>query len=385
VARIEEAARHQQAGEDIHPVSVHKVPAAEAIARLAEFDAIIDARSEAEYELDHLPGALNWPSLDNEERKLIGTIYTQVSPFEAQKRGAALVAANIARHIEREVIDKPRSWQPLAYCWRGGKRSGSLAVVLGDIGFRVSVLEGGYKAFRSAVLAALPELAARLDYRVICGPTGAGKTRLLQALAQAGAQVLDLEALASHRSSVLGMIPGQPQPTQKRFDTLVWDRLRRFDAARPVFVESESKKVGNLAVPEALMERMRASPCLRLELPDDERVALLLEDYDFFVKDQALFCDRLAALTEIRGKAVVQAWQAQVAAGDIENVVRELLLKHYDPGYASSIGRNFVQYANAKPIAPADRSAASMAELAKAMLREMSESLVPSPSGRGLG
>jgi tRNA 2-selenouridine synthase len=138
-------------------------------------------------------------------------------------------------------------------------------------------------------------------------------------------------------------------------------------------------------VPEALMERMRASPCLRLELPDDERVALLLEDYDFFVKDQALFCDRLAALTEIRGKAVVQAWQAQVAAGDIENVVRELLLKHYDPGYASSIGRNFVQYANAKPIAPADRSAASMAELAKAMLREMSESLVPSPSGRGLG
>ena len=132
---------------------------------------------------------------------------------------------------------------------------------------------------------------------MICGPTGSGKTRLLHALAQAGAQVLDLEALASHRSSVLGMIPGQPQPTQKRFDTLVWDQLRRFDPARPVFVESESRKVGNLAVPDALIERMRASPCLRLELPDDERVALLLEDYDFFVKDQALFCERLDALT----------------------------------------------------------------------------------------
>ena len=146
------------------------------------------------------------------------------------------------------------------------------------------------------MLAALPELAARLEYRVICGPTGSGKTRLLQALAQAGAQVLDLEALASHRSSVLGMIPGQPQPTQKRFDTLVWDQLRRFDPARPVFVESESRKVGNLAVPDALIERMRASACLRLELPDDERVALLLEDYDFFVKDQKLFCERLDAL-----------------------------------------------------------------------------------------
>ena len=351
-------------------MSVHKVPAAEAIARLDEFS-IIDARSEAEYELDHLPGALNWPSLNNEERKLIGTVYTQVSPFEAQKRGAALVAANIARHIEREVLDKPRTWQPLAYCWRGGKRSGSLALVLDQIGFRTSVLEGGYKAFRSAVLAALPELAARFDYRVICGPTGSGKTRLLHALAQAGAQVLDLEALASHRSSVLGMIRGQPQPTPKRFDTLVWDQLRRFDPARPVFVESESRKVGNLAVPDALIERMRCSPCLRLELPDDERVALLLEDYDFFVKDQAMFCDRLTALTEIRGKAVVQAWQAQVAAGEIEDVVRELLLKHYDPGYASSIGRNFAGYTGAETIVPADRSAAAMAELAKAILRGM--------------
>ncbi len=352
-------------------MSLTKIPAAEAIARLDEFDDIIDARSEAEYALDHLPGALNWPSLNDEERRLVGTIYAQVSPFQAQKRGAALVAANIARHIEREVIDKPRTWQPLAYCWRGGKRSGSLALVLDQIGFRVSVLDGGYKAFRSAVLAALPALAARFDYRVICGPTGSGKTRLLQALAEAGAQVLDLEALASHRSSVLGMIPGQPQPTQKRFDTLVWDRLRRFEPARPVFVESESKKVGNLCVPDALMDRVRASPCLRLELPDDQRVALLMEDYDFFVKDQALFCDRLSALAELRGKAVVQEWQARVAAGGTESVVRELLLKHYDPGYAASIARNFSRYGEAKSIAPADRSPASMAELAQALLQEL--------------
>jgi len=352
-------------------VSLHTVSAAEAIARLDEFDAILDARSEAEYAEDHLPGALNWPSLNNEERKVIGTIYAQVSPFEAQKRGAALVAANIARHIEREVIDKPRQWQPLAYCWRGGKRSGSLAHVLGQIGFRVSVIEGGYKAFRGAVLADLPVLALRLDYRVICGPTGSGKTRLLHALEEAGAQVLDLEALASHRSSVLGMIPGQPQPTQRRFDTLVWDRLRRFDPAQPVFVESESRKVGNVAVPDALIERMRSSACLRLELSDDERVALLLEDYDFFVRDPALFSERLSALTELRGKAVVQGWQAEVAAGRIEGVVRELLLKHYDPGYASSIERNFSGYRDAKTIAPANRSPSSMTVLAERILREL--------------
>ena len=351
-------------------MSVDSVPAAEALARLDEFGTIIDARSEGEYAEDHLPGAVNWPTLNDAERRLIGTIYKQVSPFEAQKRGAALVAANIARHIERDVIDKPRSWQPLTYCWRGGKRSGALALVLGQIGFRVGVIEGGYKAFRKSVLAALAPVAARLQYRVVCGPTGAGKTRLLHALAECGAQVLDLEALASHRSSVLGSIPGQPQPTQKRFDTLVWDQLRRFDPTRPVFVESESRKVGNVAVPDDLIERMRTSPCLRLELPQDERVALLLEDYDFFVRDQALFCDRLQALSQLRGKAMVQDWQAQVAAGRIDNVVLELLVKHYDPGYAASISRNFSGYSSAPALRPANRSPAAMAELAREILRE---------------
>jgi tRNA 2-selenouridine synthase len=346
-------------------VSVVVVPAAEVIARLADFSAVIDARSEDEFAEDRLPGAVNWPSLTNEERKLVGTMYVQVSPFEAKKRGAGLVAANIARHIEREVLDKPRTWQPLVYCWRGGKRSGSLALVLDQIGFRVSVVEGGYKAFRTAVIAALPELAAKLDFRVICGPTGSGKTRLLHALVDAGAQVLDLEALANHRSSVLGFIPGQAQPGQKRFETLVWERLRAFDPSRPVFVESESRKVGNVAVPDALIERMRAATCLRLELSLDQRVALLLEDYEFFVHDPKLFAERLDALRELRGKAVVEDWQAKVGAGNVETVVRELLEKHYDPGYSASIARNFRQYANAVPITPSDRSGESMSVLAR--------------------
>ena len=202
-------------------MTLQAIEVADAAARLGTFSAVIDARSESEFAEDHLPAAVNWPSLDDEERALVGTIYKQVSPFEARKRGAALVLANISRHLEREVMDKPRDWQPLVYCWRGGKRSGSLSLVLDQIGFRVSLVEGGYKAFRGAVLAELPALAQRLSYRVVCGPTGAGKTRLLHALAHAGAQVLDLEALASHRSSVLGLIPGQPQPTQKRFNTLI--------------------------------------------------------------------------------------------------------------------------------------------------------------------
>jgi tRNA 2-selenouridine synthase len=349
-------------------VTVQSIAAADAIARLAEFSSVIDARSEAEFAEDHLPGAENWPTLNNEERHLVGTIYAQTSPFDAKKRGAALAAGNIARHIERDVIGQPRGWQPLVYCWRGGKRSGSLALVLDQIGFKVSLVEGGYKAFRSAVLADLPLQAQRHQYRVICGPTGSGKTRLLQALGRAGAQVLDLEDLANHRSSVLGLIPGQAQPTQKRFDTLVWDKLRRFDATRPVYIESESKKVGNLAVPASLIETMRASPCLRLELSDDERVRLLLEDYAFFVADPQLFCERLDALVTLRGRGVVEGWQAQVRAGAVEPVVRELLLHHYDPGYAASIERNFKQYASAQCIVPADRSVTAMDVLAQELL-----------------
>jgi len=351
-------------------VSVQILSAGEAATRLAEFDAVVDARSESEFAEDHLPGAVNWPSLNDEERALVGTLYKQVSPFEARKKGAALVSANVSRHIERELLDKPKSWQPLVYCWRGGKRSGSLALVLDQIGFKVSLVEGGYKAFRGAVLEQLPELAQRLSYRVVCGPTGSGKTRLLHALAAAGAQVLDLEGLAHHRSSVLGLIPGEPQPTQKAFDTRVWDALRRFDPARPVYVESESKKVGNVTVPESLMTAMRASPCLRVELSDDERVALLLEDYEFFVHDPALFCRRLGALTELRGKAVVERWQALVQQGDVETVVRELLKTHYDPGYATSTQRNFALFGQARECVLPDRGEASMTQLARELVAE---------------
>ena len=351
-------------------MSLNILNAAEVLAQLGSYDTIIDARSEGEFALDHLPGAVNWPTLNDQERVLIGTMYVQVNQFEAKKRGAAIAARNIASHIERHVIDKARDWKPLAYCWRGGKRSGSLSLILDQIGFRVTLVEGGYKAFRAAMLLDIPRQVARLNFKVVCGTTGSGKTRLLQALASAGAQVLDLEALASHRSSVLGAIPGQPQPSQKRFDTMVWDALRKFDPAGVVYVESESKKVGNVAIPTALVERMRASPCLDLTLPMDERVGLLMEDYDFFVKDAAHFCSRLDVLTELRGKTVVNDWKEQVMAGQVRGVVQQLLTQHYDPVYLQSMQRNFVQYGLARAIAPKDRTTQAMQQLAIEVLEQ---------------
>lgn len=349
-------------------MSLQPITADQALESLDAFSAIIDARTPSEYAEDHLPGALNWPTLNDEERRVVGTEYKQVSAFEAKKRGAAMAARNISAHIERELMDKPKEWAPLIYCWRGGKRSGSLGLVLDQIGFRVSLIEGGYKAFRTALIADMPRQVARLQFRVICGTTGSGKTRLLQALALQGAQVLDLEALACHRSSVLGLLPGQPQPTQKAFDTRVWNALRQFDPAHVVYVESESKKVGNVAVPDSLIQAMRASDCLTLELPMDERVQLLLQDYDFFVKDTDFFCQRMDTLVQVRGREVVGQWQALARAGRTAEVVQDLLTRHYDPTYLQSMQRNFVKYPEAPTLQARNHSHEAMAEAARELL-----------------
>jgi tRNA 2-selenouridine synthase len=349
-------------------MSLKTLPAADALANLSQFDTIIDARTPAEHAEDRLPGAVNWPSLDNEQRITVGTMYKQVNAFEAKKRGAAMVARNVADHIERELLDKPKSWKPLVYCWRGGNRSGAMATIFSAIGFHVTLLEGGYKAYRHAVLEGIPPLAQLLDFRVVCGPTGVGKTRLLHALARAGAQVLDLEALAEHRSSVLGLLPGQPQPSQRLFDSRVWAALRAFDPSRPVYVEAESKRVGNVTVADALMTRMRASPCLTVALSTPARVALLMEDYAQFSDDTALFCERLALLTELRGKETVAAWQAQAKAGDTPGVVQALLDQHYDPKYEESMRRNFAAYAQAHVWSPPDGAADTLDALAQELI-----------------
>jgi tRNA 2-selenouridine synthase len=352
-------------------VSLRRITATDAVGRLADFDAIIDARSESEYALDHLPGAVNWPSLNDEERHLVGTEYAQVSPFNARKRGAALVARNIARHIDTHVHALERTWCPLVYCWRGGQRSGALSTVLDQIGFPVHVLDGGYVAFRRAVLAELQTLPATLNLHVLLARTGSGKSRLLQALAAQGAQVLDLEALACHRGSVLGPLPGQAQPSQKAFETQIWRALRGFDTARPVFVEGESRTIGRLRIPEPLLECVRAAHCVRLDLPVPERVRMLLEDYAHFVADVESFCDRLEPLRELRGAAVVGQWQAQARAGELATVVQELLAQHYDPQYERSMARNFAGFATAPELHLADAVPAALASAAAHLVHKV--------------
>ena len=319
---------------------------ADILPELDAFDTIIDARSESEYALDRIPGAINAPVLDDAQRVRVGTLYKQTGAFEAKRVGAPLVAANIARHIETLWADKPRDWKPLVYCWRGGNRSGSMAHILAKIGWPVVQLDGGYKAYRAHVAASL-ETPPELDFRVVCGTTGSGKSRLLETLDGIGAQVLDLEKLAAHRGSVLGHLPDAPQPTQKWFESQVWDRLRRFDPARPVFVESESKKVGNLRVPEAVMARMRASPCIALNLSPENRVRLLMEDYEHFCADPGALNAQLDHLVQLHGREKIEHWQAMASGGAMAELVGQLLAEHYDPAYLRSIDRNFVRYPQA--------------------------------------
>lgn len=337
------------------------------VAELTTFDEVIDVRSPGEFAEDHIPGAINLPVLSDAERERVGTLYKQVSSFEAKKVGAALVSRNIAHHLESHFAGKAKSYRPLIYCWRGGSRSGSMTHILQKIGFAATQLDGGYKAYRRHVIAELVRQPVLFDFRVVCAPTGSGKSRLLQALAREGAQVLDLEALARHRGSLLGALPDQPQPTQKSFESAIWNALTRLDPARPVFVESESKKIGALRVPDALIMAMRASPCIRLEVPLAARVQLLTEDYAHFLHDPALINNQLACLTELRGKDTVHTWQMLANQQAWDQLVATLLEQHYDPAYLKSLSNNY-------PTRPSDLSF-STAELSSAGLQQLAQTI----------
>ena len=227
-------------------------------------DTVIDARTPAEYALDHVPGAVSAPVLDDMQRAEVGHALQAGVAVRSQKaRRARWSRKNVARHVETLFGGKEKA---------GGRWSIAGAAASAPARWRTScarsagtrdTLEGGYRAYRRWVVEQLASrAAAQFDFVVVHGPTGSGKSRLLAALARAGAQVLDLEALAAHRGSVLGGLPGS-RSRRRSGSRAAPRRARRFDRARPVFVEGESKKIGEIQVPEALMARMRASPCVR--------------------------------------------------------------------------------------------------------------------------
>ena len=293
-------------------------------------------RSPAEFAQDHVPGAVNLPVLSDAERAEVGTLHAH-DAFAARRLGAALVSANIAAHLRGWCAARPRHWRPLLYCWRGGQRSRSFALVLREVGWPAVVLEGGWRAYRRQVIDDLTTLAAARRFHVLTGLTGVGKTRLLRWLAARGENVLNLEELAGHRGSLLGSEPDRPQPTQKFFESLVGDALHRTDPARPVWVEAESRRIGRLLIPSPLWHAMLAGEVTEVEAPVEARVRVLLEDYDHFQRAPEGLLSLLPTLVGRHSRARVEAWAAQVRAGDWPGLVRSLLTEHYDPVYREAV------------------------------------------------
>ncbi|MDF1871748.1 tRNA 2-selenouridine(34) synthase MnmH [Vannielia sp.] len=298
------------------------------------FDTVIDVRAPAEYAEDHIPGAISLPVFSDAERAQVGTIYTQQSPFLARKVGAAILARNVAAHLEGPLADMDGAWQPLVYCWRGGQRSGGMSTILAQIGWRVQKLEGGYQTYRRGVVKALYE--AELPHRVVLldGYTGTAKTDLLALVAERGGQVLDLEGLANHRGSLLGNMG--PQPAQKGFETAVLARLAQLDPSKPVLVEAESSKIGEVLVPPSLWKRMIAAPRFTVTAPLEDRARYLARLYAELAADTGALNGLLAMLTRLHGREVIEGWQALAEAGEVETLAAALCTQHYDPRYGKS-------------------------------------------------
>lgn len=297
------------------------------------FDEVIDVRSPSEHAEDHVPGAVNLPVLDDDERALIGTVYTRESRFRARRMGAALVARNAARHLEGYLADKPGDYRPLVYCWRGGQRSGSFSLILGQIGWQVGVLDGGWRAYRRLVVQALYEATFPATLFLLDGNTGTAKTAILHEVVARGGQIIDLEGLAGHRGSLFGLVQGGVQPSQKAFESALAMAIARLDPTRPVLVEAESNRIGALRLPPALWQAMRDAPRLVIEAPADARADWLATAYGDLTLDPAHLAERISALAPFHARTRIEAWRGLAESGDFAPLARALMTHHYDPRY----------------------------------------------------
>lgn len=333
------------------------------------FDTIIDVRSPSEYEQDHIPGAINCPVLNDKEREEIGTLYVQVSPFIAKKKGAALISRNIARHLEEHFSDKEKNWKPLVYCWRGGQRSRSMQTIFREIGWHTHLVKGGYKAYRSHVLEHLKTRPLNFRYVVIGGPTGSGKTMMLNVLKQQGAQVLDLEDLARHKGSVLGTTTNTAAQSQKAFDTKLNELLASFNPDKPVFTESESRKIGIIHLPDALFKGMKAGELVLLDIPLSERIKYLSKEYQWFQDNPDDLKDKLLVLKELKGKKTIEEWFSMIDKKEWPLLIENLLKTHYDPLYSRSSHREYTDQTARHAFPVSDISEESFGALAKELIQ----------------
>jgi tRNA 2-selenouridine synthase len=307
---------------------------------LKGFDLIIDARSPREFEEDHVPGAINLPVVYDAEYAEVGTTH-RTDPMRAYQIGVAYSLRNIARHLDLPFFRTSKRATILVYCFRGGKRSKLWTDALETIGYKVQRLPTGWKGYRNWVRATLADAPTKMHFNVLSGPTGCGKTRLLHALRQAGAQILDLEALASHRGSIIGGIPGHPQPSQKYFDTLLLEAISRLDLTKPVWIESESKKIGQVQLPTSLFEAMHHSRLFSVHTSMSERVLMWHREYPHFEKDPVGLVEKLSYLKALVGGPTLKIWKDLAEQGEIDALFESIMVDYYDPSYTRSTNKNY--------------------------------------------
>ena len=297
------------------------------------YDDIIDVRSPKEFAKDHIPYSKNFPVLNDNEREIIGAIYKKESPFKARKLGASLISKNISKILKKNLYEKSGNWKPLLYCWRGGQRSKSLAIVLSEIGWQIRVLKGGYNTYRKKVLTNINTLVNKNKYIVVSGQTGCGKSEILKYLGKLGVNIIDLETLASHKGSLLGKMHDKPQPSQRMFESILYKDLCKLKSRKKVFIEHESSKIGNLHLPSSILNKIKISPKINVAASLDSRILFLIKDYKKFIKQDNSFEELFNYAEKKKGKRKVNEWRTLYKQKNWKELAKQLIEKYYDPLY----------------------------------------------------
>lgn len=292
---------------------------------------VIDVRSPGEYGKASVPGAVSIPLFTDEERAMVGTIYTKKGSVKAVQLGLEYVGPRLAAYTQR-ALDL-RSDELLVYCWRGGNRSASMGWLFETVGLRSIILEGGYKAYRNYLLDGF-----RRSFRliVIGGRTGSGKSDVLRALASAGEQVIDLEAIASHKGSAFGAIGEPEQPSTEYFENMLFDVLSRFDVTKPIWIEDESLNIGKVVIPREFFSTMSLSPMVLVQASDDERLDRIMRDYAFADPEVIVSCIR--KIEKRMGSERCSQACKMALEGDMRSAAA-LCLKYYDKLYDNGISK----------------------------------------------